>query len=218
VGLSVILCQGTDQLADALAKQVVGIQDRAPPQDRFGIEGDLQRARLQKTGREPGHLAAARGNWPAARAYHEETLEIWREIDSRWESIHTLGGLGHLARAQQDYPRALSLYRESLAMRLESGDPLLLAMSFEDFATIAARQGQYPRAAQLLGAADALCEPLGKRLPVAVPEEYEQAVNRITLGLGEAAFAAARSEGRTMSLEEATRLCLEPALFTSGRG
>jgi hypothetical protein len=125
------------------------------------------------------------------------------------EAIHQLGNLGHLARQDQDYPRALSFYKASLAERIALGDHLVIAMSLEDLATVAARQGKHGRVARLLGAAEALCEPLGQALPVAVPAEYEHAVSTAHAALGEEGFAAAWAQGRVMSLHQATAYALE---------
>jgi predicted ATPase/DNA-binding SARP family transcriptional activator len=159
--------------------------------------------------RQLGYLANLRGDAASARKRSEEALEIWREIGARLEEIHQLGNLGHLARQDQDYARALSYYRESLAMRLESDDRLLIAMSLEDIATVAARQGKHERVAQLLGAAEALCEPLGKALPVAGPEEYQHAVRLAHAALGEEDFAAAWAQGRARALQQSITDALE---------
>jgi predicted ATPase/DNA-binding SARP family transcriptional activator len=138
-----------------------------------------------------------------ARYLLEANLAFWRALGNPWEVIHALGALGHLARQQGDYAGCAAFYRESLAPRQERGDRFTIAQSLEDFAGLAARQGEHQRAARLLGAADALCARLGRSLPVAWPDEYRRTMASAREALGEEAFAAARSAGRVMSLQEA---------------
>ena len=77
------------------------------------------------------------------------------------------------------------------------------AQSLEDLGALAGRMQQPERAARLLGAAEAFCETLGAYPPVAIAAEYEHAVAAGRATLGEAAFAAAWAEGRSMSLDQA---------------
>jgi hypothetical protein len=80
---------------------------------------------------------------------------------------------------------------------------MALAQSLEDFAVLAGREQQAERAIRLLGAAEAFCETLEARPPVAGDIEYERTVSEARAALGEAAFAAAWAEGRAMSLDAA---------------
>jgi predicted ATPase/DNA-binding SARP family transcriptional activator len=143
-----------------------------------------------------------------ARFLLEANLAFWRALGNPWEVIHTLGALGHLARGYGDYAGCAAFYRESLALRQERGDRFTIAQSLEDFACLAARQGEYQRAARLLGAADGLCARLGRSLPVAWPDEFRHTVASVREALGEEAFAAARSAGRVMSLQQAVDYAL----------
>jgi hypothetical protein len=79
-------------------------------------------------------------------------------------------------------------------------------------AVLAGRQGEAERAIRLLGAAEAFCETLGARPPVANEADYERTVAEGRAGLGEAGFAAAWAEGRAMSLERATEYTPEEPL------
>ena len=92
---------------------------------------------------------------------------------------------------------------ESLLLRRKLGHQLALAQSLEDLATLAGREQQWERAVRLLGAAEAFCETLGARPPVAVIPEYERTVAEARAAMDGAAFAAAWAEGRAMSLEQA---------------
>src|SRR5262249_29999601 len=102
-----------------------------------------------------------------------------------------------------------ALYRESLLLRRELGALLALAQSLEDLAVLAGREGQAERAIRLLGAAEAFCETLDTRPPVAGVTEYERTVAEGRAALGEAAFAARWVEGRALSLDQAIDYALE---------
>jgi tetratricopeptide (TPR) repeat protein len=69
-----------------------------------------------------GGLALAHSDFPAARAYHEESLAIRREIGNRRGIAGSLGSLGVVARIQGDYASARAYQEESLAIRRELGD------------------------------------------------------------------------------------------------
>jgi tetratricopeptide (TPR) repeat protein len=152
-----------------------------------------------------------RGDYRAARPLLEERLAICRKLGDPTLLVHALGGLGHVERDAGNYARAEALYRESLLLRRELRARFALAQSLEDLAGLAGRQRQSERAIRLLGAAEAFCEMLGARPPVAGPTEYERTVREGRAVLGEAAFAAIWAEGRTMSLDEATEYALEGA-------
>jgi len=153
-------------------------------------------------------IASQRGDRRAARPLLEERLATCRALGESERLIHALGGMGHLERDEGDYARARALYQESLLLRRKLGHQLALAQSLEDLAALARRERQWERAGRLLGAAEAFCEALGARPPVAVVLEYDRTVAEARAALGEAAFAAAWAEGRTMSLEEAMAYAL----------
>jgi non-specific serine/threonine protein kinase len=148
-------------------------------------------------------IASRRGDRQAARALLEERLATCRAVGESELLIHALGGMGHLERDEGDYTRARALYHESLLLRRKLGHQLALAQSLEDLAALAGRERQWERAVRLLGAAEAFCETLGVRPPVAVIPEYERTVAEGGAALGEAAFAAAWAEGRALSLDQA---------------
>jgi non-specific serine/threonine protein kinase len=158
---------------------------------------------------EMAGVALDRGDLEAARPLREESLAICRKLGVSGPLVHALGGMGHLERHEGNYPQARAYYQESLLLRRELGDRLAQAQSLEDLAVLASRQGEPERAIRLLGAAEAFCETLGARAPMAVPAEYERAVVEGRARLSEAAFAAAWAEGRGMSLEDAIAFALD---------
>jgi predicted ATPase/DNA-binding SARP family transcriptional activator len=156
-----------------------------------------------------GQLALKQGTREAARAYFEESVTIRRALGDDSGLMHLLGRLGHMAREEGDYERARALYLESLALRRRLWDEIALTQSLEDLAGLAARQGEAQRAARLLGAAEARCERLGARFPLAIPEECERAVAAARAALGGDGFASAWAEGRAMSWEQALDYAVE---------
>lgn len=177
--------------------------------DTRGIAGSL---------RGLGNVAYERNDPALARSLYEESLAIDRELGDRWGIIYTLGRLGRLARAEGDYGRASSRYKERLALCWELGEVFAIISSLEDFASMAVRQGQElpaadsigwsERAARLLGAAEALCQTMGRNPPATDMEEYVRAVDISRAALGEASFAAARAKGRAMTMEQSIKYAL----------
>jgi predicted ATPase/DNA-binding SARP family transcriptional activator len=155
-----------------------------------------------------GLVAHAQGDYGAARTLYQESLALYREIGHSF-LIHALGALGHLEREVGDYGRAAALYQESLLLRRERGELLHTACSLEDFAGLAVRLGQQERAVRLLGAAEALCETLGRTLPLAIAAEYERTVAAAHSALSAEVFAAAWKEGRQMTMEQAVAYALK---------
>jgi predicted ATPase len=167
-------------------------------------------------------LPLRRGDPRTARSLLEERLAICRKLGKATLLVHALGGMGHLERDEGNHARARSLYAESLVLRRELDDRFALAQSLEDLAALAGREQQTARAVRLLGAGEAFCETLGARPPVAMAAEYERTVAEGRATLGEAAFAAAWTVGRALSLEEAIACALEgtaahPIPLTSDR-
>jgi hypothetical protein len=67
------------------------------------------------------------------------------------------------------------------------------------------------RAVRLLGAAEAVCQTLGRTLPIGVKEEYERTVEAAHAAPREEAFAAIWEAGRAMTPEQAVAEALERA-------
>lgn len=66
-----------------------------------------------------GVLACRQGDYAAARALHEESLSIRRELGDRWGVAGSLNNLGLVACEQCDFGTARTLHAESLAIMRE---------------------------------------------------------------------------------------------------
>jgi predicted ATPase/DNA-binding winged helix-turn-helix (wHTH) protein len=91
-----------------------------------------------------GVLAYHQGDYPAARALHEESLVIRRELGDRPGIAASLGNLGNVAFNQGDYPAATALQEQSLAIRRELGDRYGIATTLNNLGAVAINQGDYP--------------------------------------------------------------------------
>jgi predicted ATPase/DNA-binding SARP family transcriptional activator/uncharacterized protein HemY len=157
-----------------------------------------------------GEVARDQGDYGAARTLYQESLALYQETGHSF-LIHVLGALGHVERKVGDYAQATTFYQESLLLRREMGDMVTTACSLEDFANLAWQQEQLERAVRLLGAAEALCQTLGRTPPVGIKEEYERTVAGAHATLGDEAFAATWMEGRAMTLKQAVAYALMEA-------
>jgi tetratricopeptide (TPR) repeat protein len=90
-----------------------------------------------------------RGDLEAARALHEESLAILRELDNKASMAESLYLLGDLARDRGDLDQARALWEECRAMDQAAGvrgGYVLMAL-----AEMAQERGEYAEAARLLG-------------------------------------------------------------------
>jgi tetratricopeptide (TPR) repeat protein len=155
-----------------------------------------------------GIVAEAQGDYAVARRHYEEALALMRELGDRRGIALSLNNLGDVARDRGDYAAARALHEESLAIGRELGDRAI-AWILESFAMLALREGATRnRAARLLGAAEALREAIGAPLSPGERPDHDRAVAAVRGELGEEAFAAARAEGRAMTLEQAITCAL----------
>jgi hypothetical protein len=104
---------------------------------------------------------------------------------------------------QGDHVAARTSLKESLIIRQELGNRRDMAASLVGLAGVAAAQGQLELSARLLAATSALLETIGGRLDAADHTVSERTTATVRANLREDQFAAAWSEGRALSLEQA---------------
>jgi non-specific serine/threonine protein kinase len=114
-----------------------------------------------------------------------------------------LGTLAGAARGRGDLDQAQALAAESLRVLRDLGARRELAESLEVVAGVAIARGQAERAVVLFSAAEVLRESAGSLLPPAERALHERDLAAARGALSDAAFAAARSQGRMMGLEQA---------------
>jgi predicted ATPase/class 3 adenylate cyclase len=156
-----------------------------------------------------GHSLRAQGNYPRAVELLEQSLALFRDVGDRWGIAWSLGNLGRVAHARGDYGRAAALFEESLAHCRDLTDRQQgIAYALYYLGVVARDLRQAERAARLLGAAESIRDTIGASVSPADRAEHERHTNTLRSTLGEERFAALRSAGRAMSLEQAIEYAL----------
>lgn len=151
-----------------------------------------------------GAVAHTLKDFDAARSLIEESLSLSREVGDKQGIADSLNNLGIIAENRGDRETARSLLTQGLTLYRELGDKGGTAYSLEAFAALAMSEGQTGSAARLWGAAEYLRETIGSPLPPAEVGEYEEKVSEARSSLGDETFDALWSEGRSLTLEQAT--------------
>ncbi len=87
-------------------------------------------------------------------------LDIFQELDTRWQSGRTLFELGELARSQGRYNPAKRYYREGLELARELGDKFLIAIASCNLGYTALHNGELDSARSLFAESLALVREL----------------------------------------------------------
>ena len=163
-------------------------------------------------------LFLSQSNPTAVRSLLEECLLLFREVGVRGEDLaESLSLLAKIATIQDDYATGGALYEESLALAREVGDKRNIASNLEGLASVVATQGEPAWAGRLWGAAEALRQNINMPLPPVYRADYEHSVAAARAQLGEKAFAAAWSQGRVMTPEQALAARAMPATSMPAR-
>ena len=193
------LGQGQHRRAITLTEEAV---------DLFLEEGEKWGAAI-----ELGFLAVAwrnQGDHGRAKSLAERGLELSREVGERQAISTALYTLATLAQAECDHERARELFEEGLPVSAELGNETDVARFLEGLAAVAAAGGSIVRAARLWGAEEALLEKIEVGVHTYVPDRslHQSQIVAARARLGEAPFAAAWTEGRAMSPEQAVEFAL----------
>ncbi|HET6316236.1 MAG TPA: tetratricopeptide repeat protein [Chloroflexota bacterium] len=124
-----------------------------------GTRDDLHAKVLSGAGR----LAYDQGDYAAARALYQQSLDIRRELGDTRLVAHSLGHLGEVAHQTGDYGAAEALFVESLAMLRALEDSHGVAETLDKLGLTVRCLGDYPRATALYEEALAICRQLGDR-------------------------------------------------------
>jgi non-specific serine/threonine protein kinase len=150
-----------------------------------------------------GVVAYGRGELGTAAEVCAEALAIARSVNDPYSSVEALWVLGSIASEQGDRASAAAYFNEVLELVEIHRDRGGIVHSLACVGVHGVRCGHAEPATRLLGAAAAFREAIG--LLAFLPErgKYEQAAVTARVALGEAAFVAAWSAGRALSMDQA---------------
>lgn len=151
-----------------------------------------------------------RGDRERAQAMVVEGLEYARQTGFGWAIAICLNRRGRFASDAGNYTDAAPLYQESLRLWNDFGDRWRVTRTLADVADTAAMLGRPDRAAVLMGAAEALNEPLATPVRFADDSSWRRAHAEATQHLDAETFERLWGEGRRMSWDEAVAAALEP--------
>lgn len=156
-----------------------------------------------------GWTASYQGDQGRAIALLEESLAMRRKLGDREWCAYGLHDLGIAELRQGDYTRAAAYFQASLPLFQELGSMPGITYCLRGFADLAAGRGQPERAAKLFGAYACVCEVIAFTLAPNEQPTYDRMIASVRAALGDAAFATAWAEGRTMPLEQAIAYAVE---------
>lgn len=158
-----------------------------------------------------GELARMEGDLQQAGARCEECLSIWRDAGNMEMVAVVFFNLAQTAIRHGDLRRARSCLSESVRLHKDASSQLLANCALVGLAELTIREGDARRAAQLFSAADALSAAYRETLNPPDQAEYDSSMAMTRAALTDEEFAVARSEGRSLTIEQAIEYAVSPA-------
>lgn len=117
--------------------------------------------------RGAGYLTQQQGDYEQAKALHEKSLAIFRELDDKLGIARELATLGEILWVKGDPKTAVLFNQESLALHYEMGNNEGVAASLEHLGVVARDHGDYAQARDLLEESLKIRRELGDTLNIA---------------------------------------------------
>ncbi len=136
-----------------------------------------------------GNLAILQGDYPAARNFYEQALDLRRQLADQRGIAAALNNLGNVASAQADYAAARTFYEESLKIKRQLGDKPLIASTLYNLGVVAHTQCDYPAAHSLYAESLAIRQEIGDERGSAV---VTRSLGEVALHQGDYALAQTR--------------------------
>jgi len=115
-----------------------------------------------------GLLAYHLGDFPAAGAYHEDSLAIARDLSDRTGIARATIALGNLRLRQGDVAAARTLCEEALAISRNLKDPWLTQQSLNGLGNVAGAMGEFPKTQSLFEESLAIARERADRVRIAI--------------------------------------------------
>jgi tetratricopeptide (TPR) repeat protein len=150
-----------------------------------------------------GEIARKQGDYAQAATLYEQSLTIQRELGELRSIAASLHNLAYVALHKNDYDRGAALFAESLGLYRKIGDLNGIVICLAGMACMASAQSHSERAACLFGAHEMLLEVSDMPIDPIDRIEYDRNLAAARAQLDDAAFAAAWTAGRGLTLEQA---------------
>jgi predicted ATPase/DNA-binding SARP family transcriptional activator len=155
-----------------------------------------------------GLTALKQQEWGKARGVFEESIALFRDLGDRWGVTQAQLAVARAYQELGDLGRAEESCREALTVLRELGDLSGVAGGLRVAAALRVRQGQAAEGVRIAGAAFALEEEVGGRVPTGL-SPYEDARELAAGVLEPDEMLRAWEAGRSLSVAEAVALVLE---------
>jgi hypothetical protein len=147
----------------------------------------------------------------------ERALPIVRDLEYPFMWMSLQGNLGLAALLTGDYNTARDAFRQELRLSRKLAVPLIASEALLGLAALDAMRGDTRRAARLVGAATAHLYDKSQELELVIARLNAAFLEDARARCGADTWDAATSEGRTLSLEDATAYALHEARVESNR-
>jgi predicted ATPase/DNA-binding CsgD family transcriptional regulator len=159
-----------------------------------------------------GHVLYDAGKLMEARRYFQESHDVAQEIGDRYHAAHTLTNMAYV-----DLDRG---YRAAVPTSLEASLPIFAALGqrldvsvcLDCFALVATESKDYERALRLFSAAAAIRQSIGAAWSAAHHARVKAAIARCDSALSKARANRSRTEGQSMTIEQAVKSVLAKEL------
>jgi predicted ATPase/Tfp pilus assembly protein PilF len=168
--------------------------------DRFRAIGEHRRLAIVLG--NLGHVAAQRGDYETAIEVTREALEIQEGFGDKQHASVSLLNLGTSSLEAGDTAGALEWLRRCVSVALELRYKEVLAYVLASLVRIRVAEGDHRLAARLSGATDALVDESGVGILARPYDLFRDAKEAARAAIGDEAFEAEYSTGRSVTLEE----------------
>jgi tetratricopeptide (TPR) repeat protein len=156
-----------------------------------------------------GDFQRIQGYHTQAIIYFEEALALFHKVGDIEQKSWVLHNMGYVALHQGSNSQATSFFSESLLSFRALGTEWGIVSCLTGLAGVAQAMGQPERAARLFGMVEEFIGYKGIVLEPVDQAEYERKLAATRAQLNEPTFAAAWTEGQTMTLEQAVAYAIE---------